>query len=395
MSTEIRPRRIHIPQARLDDLADRLARTQWPAELPGGGDSHGVSAERVRALAKYWQTEFDWRALEHRLNSYQQFVTEIDGEEIHFLHIRSARPDALPLILTHGWPGTVVEYLDVIAPLASPGSDEQAYHLVIPSLPGSGFSGPTRSTGWGTARTARAWAELMHRLGYRHYGAVGNDAGSMISPAIGRLDPEHVVGVHVTQVFSFPSGDPNEFAGLSEADHAALAYLEWFQDNKYAFNLLHGQQPQTIAYALSDSPVGLLGWQAQLFGGHLDPDFVLANVSIHWLTGTAASAIRFYYEDAHARTPRERSSTPIGLAMFAGDFQSIRAFAERDHTNIVSWNSYDLHLPSGGPTDVVGHYSAHEAPEMLVADIRQFFNTVMQAPRNTEDSAKLGAAARG
>ena len=141
--------------------------------------------------------------------------------------------------------------------------------------------------------------------------------------------------------------------------------------------------------------MGLLGWQAQLFGGHLDPDFVLANVSIHWLTGTAASAIRFYYEDAHAQTPRERSSTPIGLAQFAGDFQSIRAFAERDHTNIVSWNSYDPHLPSGGPTDVVGHYSAHEAPEMLVADIRQFFNTVMQAPRNTEDSAKLGAAARG
>ncbi|WP_219419281.1 epoxide hydrolase family protein [Pseudonocardia nigra] len=363
--TAIRPFRVEIPQAQLDDLHDRLRRALWPDELPGVGDAYGVPAGRVRELAAYWLDGFDWRAVEARLNAHPQFVTAIDGEDIHFLHVRSSRPDATPLVLTHGWPGTVMEYLDVIAPLTEPESaDDPAFHLVIPSLPGSGFSGPTRSTGWNRYRTARAWAELMARLGYERYGAVGNDAGSLVSPEIGRVDGEHVVGVHVTQLFSFPSGDPAEFAELTEADHAALAHLQWFLDNKFAFNVLHSQQPQTIAYALADSPVGLLGWNAQLFADTLDADFVLANVAIHWLTGTAGSAIRFYYEDAHAgEQTSDPTTTPTALAMFANDFHAIRPFAERDHKNIVSWNSYD----------VGGHYAAHEAPGALVGDIRQFF----------------------
>ncbi|WP_199430564.1 epoxide hydrolase family protein [Qaidamihabitans albus] len=372
--TAIRPFRVDIPQARLDDLNERLRRALWPDEPAGVGDSYGVTVGRVRELAEYWLDGFDWRALEARLNAYPQFTTEIEGEDIHFLHVRSSREDATPLVLTHGWPGSVVEYLDVVELLTEPASAEDpAFHLVIPSLPGFGFSGPTRGTGWDRHRTARAWVELMHRLGYERYGAVGNDGGSMISPEIGRLDPEGVIGVHVTQLFSFPSGDPAEFADLSEADQAALRHLQWFHDNKMAFNILHSQQPQTLAFALADSPTGLLAWNSQLFGYGIDREFVLANVAIYWLTGTQASSIRFYYEDARAEHPAEPTGTPTALAMFAGDFQSIRRFAERDHHNIVSWNSYDTGGSGASGADAAGHYAAHEAPEVLVGDIREFY----------------------
>ncbi|MDP5227426.1 MULTISPECIES: epoxide hydrolase family protein [Arthrobacter] len=379
-NTAIRPTRIDIPQDRLDDLATRLERALWPDELPGVGDSYGVPLGRVRRLAEYWRNGFDWRSVEARLNSFPQFVTELDGEQIHFIHVRSSRPDAIPLILTHGWPGSVFEYLDIIGPLTEPEDPSApAFDVVIPSLPGFAFSGPTRSTGWNRYRTAAAWAELMARLGYERYGAVGNDGGSMVSPEIGRLDPEHVVGVHVTQLFSFPTGDPSDFADLSEEDQAGLQHLQWFYENKMSFNILHSQQPQTLAYALADSPVGLLGWNIQLFGEGLEDEFVIANVASYWLTGTAGSAIRFYYEDAHAeQQPSGQTTVPTGLAMFAGDFQSIRKFADRDHAAIVSWNRYDVNVPGGGPNDAAGHYAAHEAPEVLTADIRGFFGLVTE-----------------
>jgi uncharacterized protein (TIGR03086 family) len=368
----LRPFRAEVPQSALDDLRARLQRALWPDDLPA---EYGVTNERVRALAEYWLEKFDWRTFEARLNAYPQFLTEIDGETIHFLHVRSSRADATPLVLTHGWPGSVAEYLDLIGPLTEPESPgAPAFHLVIPSLPGFGFSGPTKAAGWGMYRTAAAWAELMSRLGYESYGAAGNDAGSMISPEIGRLAPEKVVGVHVTQLFSFPSGDPAEMADLSEADQAALAHLQWFYENMFSFNQLHSQQPHTLAFALADSPLGLLAWNAQLFGEHLDADFVLANVALYWLTGTGGSSIRFYYEDAHTTShPAEPTTVPTALAMFKGDFQSIRRFAERDHANIVSWNAYDAGTGAGGPRDAAGHYAAHEAPGVLVADIRQFF----------------------
>ncbi|WP_330250840.1 epoxide hydrolase [Nocardia sp. NBC_00565] len=371
----IRPFSIDIPQDKLDDLADRLHRTLWPNELPGVGDSYGVPGDRVRALAEYWLDSFDWRALEAKLNSYPQFTTEIDGENIYFLHIRSARADALPVILTHGWPGSVLEYLDVIELLTAPESaDAPAFHVVIPALPGIGFAGPTHSTGWTMRRVAQAWIELMDRLGYDRFGAIGNDGGSMVSPEIGRLVPDRVVGVHVTQLFSFPSGDPAEFESISPADLAALEHLKWFQDNKMAFNILCSQQPQTLAYAISDSPVGLLGWNAQLFGESLDAEFVVGNVALYWLTGTAGSSVRFYYEQAHsADRPTGPTTAPTALAMFKGDFQSMRRFAERDHRNIVSWNSYDSGSVVGGPNDAAGHFAAHEAPELLIGDIRRFF----------------------
>ncbi|GAA1754260.1 epoxide hydrolase family protein [Luedemannella helvata] len=369
--TSIRPYRVAIAQADLDDLAARLANVRWPDELPGVGGAYGMTTARVRHLTEYWRDTFDWRALEARLNAYPQFVTEIDGEQIHFLHVRSARADATPLILTHGWPGSVVEYLNVIEPLTAPADpDAPAFHLVIPSMPGYGFSGPTRSAGWHRWRIAAAWRTLMARLGYERYGAVGNDAGSMISPELGRLDGEHVIGVHVTQVFSFPSGDPAEFEKFTPTDYAALQHLQWFYENKFSFNTVQSQQPQTLAFALADSPVGLLAWNAQLMGESLDDEFVVSNVAIYWLTRTGGSSIRLYYEDAQ-HTPETDGPTtvPLGVAMFAGDFQSMRPLADRDHANIVSWNSYGTE----NPDEVGGHYAAHEFPDVLSRDIRTFF----------------------
>jgi pimeloyl-ACP methyl ester carboxylesterase len=371
--TDITPFRVDVPQSALDDLRERLGRAIWPSVLPGTGDRYGVPEDQVRALATYWLEEFDWRAFEARINKHPQFTTEIDGQTIHFLHVRSDRPDATPLVLTHGWPGSVVEFLDVVEPLTAPPAGEPAFHLVVPSLPGVGFGGPTTTPGWGVDRTARAWVELMHRLGYDRYLAGGNDGGSMISPVMGRLDPDGVIGVHVTQLYSFPSGDPAEFADLSADDQAALGRLQWFQDTKSAFNVLSSQQPQTLGYALADSPLGLLAWNAQLFSAAEDPEFVLANVATYWFTGTGSSAIRFYYEAAHADRPAEGPTTvPIGLAMFGADFRSVRRFAERDHRNIVSWNAYDLVDPDPESRDAGDHYAAHQHTGTWLADLRAF-----------------------
>ncbi|MFV2098614.1 epoxide hydrolase family protein [Micromonospora sp. LOL_014] len=365
MNDDIAPFRIDVPQADLDDLTLRLSRTRWPDQIPGSGWDYGVPVDYVRRLVDHWQTGYDWRRWEATLNAYPQFMTEIDGQDIYVLHVRSPRPDSLALILTHGWPGSVVEYLNVIGPLS------RDFHLVIPSLPGFAFSGPTRERGWNRHRTARAWAELMRRFGYQRYGAIGNDAGSFVSPELGRVDSDRVVGVHVTQIFSFPSGDPAEFASLTPADHEALRALQWFHENKMAFNVLHSQQPQTLSYAICDSPVGLLGWHAQLMGEELDPDFVLTNVMLYWLTGTATSATRFYYEDAKVGAAEAAGPTtvPIGLAMFAGDFVSIRTFAERDHQRIVRWTGYG----EGG------HYAAYLAPDVLSHDVREFFAALPQS----------------
>ncbi|MGW0431747.1 epoxide hydrolase family protein [Micromonospora sp. NPDC003197] len=364
-NTEIKPFRIDVPQADLDDLHRRLDETRWPDELPGVGWDYGVPVGYVKKLADYWRTGYDWRAWEAKLNQYPQFTTEIDGQNIHFLHVRSTHEDALPLILTHGWPGSIVEYLNVIEPLTNPADGEQAFHLVIPSLPGFGFSGPTKERGWNRYRTAKAWAELMRRLGYDRYGAVGNDGGSFVSPEVGRIDPEHVVGVHVTQIYSFPSGDPAEFEKITPEELKGLEVLQWFNDNKMSFNILHSQQPQTLSYAIFDSPAGLLGWNSQLFGDDpdIDADFVLTNTMLYWLTGTATSATRFYYEDAKAEAPKEPTTVPLGLTMFAGDFVSMRTFAERDHKNITHWNSYDRG----------GHYAAHIVPDALATDLRAFY----------------------
>ena len=360
--TAIRPAPVRVPQADLDDVRERLARTRFTDAIEGADDVYGTPVARVRELVRHWLEEFDWRRdVEDRLAAYPQLETEIDGQRVHFLHARSGRPDAVGLLLTHGWPGSVLEYLDVVDRLTAAG-----YDVVLPSIPGFGFSGPTTERGWDVHRTARAWAELMRRLGYARYGAVGNDGGSIISPEVGRVDPAHVIGVHVTQLFSFPSGDPAELADLTEDEQAALAHLQWFWDTMGAFNVLQSQAPQTLAHALADSPAGLLGWNSQLMTG-LDPAFVVANAAVYWFTRTTGSSLRFYYEMAHPVAPVEPpgpTTAPTALAAARGDFASIRRLAERDHADIRRWTVYE----EGG------HYQAHVAPEQLATDVLEFFD---------------------
>ncbi|MGW2648650.1 epoxide hydrolase family protein [Streptomyces sp. NPDC001393] len=361
-NTVIRPFRIEIPQTDLDDLRDRLARARFTDAYKDADGEYGTPVSRVHRLVEYWRNEFDWRAHEARLNAVPQFVTEIDGQDVHFLHVKSGRPGALALILTHGWPGSQAEYLDAIEPLTAAGFD-----LVIPSIPGFGFAGPTRERGWNVQRTARAWVELMDRLGYERFGAVGNDAGSMISPEVGRVAPDRVVGVHVTQVFSFPSGDSAEMDDLTQEEQTALAKLQWFWENLGSFNQVQSQQPQTLAHALTDSAVGLLGWNIQLLPEDLDDEFVIANVAAYWLTNTVGSAMRFYREMAlDAERPQGPTTVPTALCGSAGDFFGIRRFADRDHKNIVRWNVYDT----------PGHYTAHQAPQILARDITEFFGEI-------------------
>jgi epoxide hydrolase len=368
----VRPARIEIPQRDLDDLRSRLERTRWSDELVGAGSDYGVPTSYVRRLVEHWLGAYDWRTWEARLNQFGPSETVIDGQRVHFLHVKSPEPNAFPLILTHGWPGSIVEFLDVIAPLTDPashgGNAADAFHVVIPALPGYGFSGPTRERGWHNLRIAAAWAELMARLGYDRYGAVGNDAGSMISPELGRVDPDHVVGVHVTQLFSFPSGDPDEMKDPSADELAQLQTLQWFYENKFSFNVLMAQQPNTLGYAIDDSPVGLLAWLAQLLGEELDPDFVLTNVMTYWLTRTGASAARLYYENAHARRPTDPTTVPTGVAGFGGDFYGIRRLAERDHKRIVRWTTHDHG----------GHFAAHKVPDLYVSDVQAFFREIGQ-----------------
>lgn len=364
-ATAIRPFTVAVPQAELDDLHARLDRTRWTDEIAGSEGVYGLPLAKVQALAAHWRA-FDWRAFEARLNAFPQFTTEIDGQQVHFIHVRATAPSGEAsgkpaLILTHGWPGTVLEYLEVIEPLTAAGHD-----VVVPSIPGFGFSGPTTERGWDTARVARAWVELMRRLGYDRYGAVGNDGGSMISPEVGRLDPEHCVGVHVTQLFSFPSGDPAEMADLTQDEQAALAHLQWFWENLGAFNTYQSQSPQTLAFALADSPVGLLAWNGQLLADQ-DEDFVIGNVAISWLTRTSGSSMRFYFENAKSEyRPTEPTTTPTALSSWANDFQSIRRFAERDHSDIRQWK-----LRDGG-----SHYAAHTDSADIAGDIVEFYGSI-------------------
>jgi pimeloyl-ACP methyl ester carboxylesterase len=310
MSTREEPFRIDVPQADLDDLDARLARTRWPDELPGVGWSYGVSKDYLAELAEYWRTGYDWRGHEARLNEIPQFTTTIDGQNVHFLHLSSPEPDAIPLVISHGWPSTVYDFLDILGPLTDPrshGADPaDAFHVVAPSLPGFAFSGPTRDTGWGVNRIARAWAELMRRLGYQRYGAQGGDFGSLISPALGRIAPERVLGVHVNALADAATpADPSELDTLSAADReqAKSNQLWWYSHSGYATQM--ATRPQTIAYALNDSPVGQLAWNLEWFldwdptqtrQAAINRDAILTDVTTFWLTATAGSAARLYRE---------------------------------------------------------------------------------------------------
>lgn len=361
--SDVRPFRIQVADEELTDLRERLERVRWTEELPDSGGEYGVPLAWVQEHATYWRDRYSWREREAHLNSFPQFTTTIDGQRVHFVHVRSAEEEALPLILSHGWPGSFVEFLHLVGRLTD-GDEKPRFHLVIPSLPGYTFSGPTTTAGWNTRRIAFAWAELMRRLGYGRYGAVGNDWGSEISLDLARIEPNRLVGVHVTQIPSLPVGKPGELDDLTPEEDAALADRQWFLEHMGAYHQMQAQQPQTIAHALADSPIGLLAWNGQIFASQgVDADFAITNVMLYWLTRTAASAMRLYYENARVSPPADRTSVPVGLAQFSNDFQSIRPFAERDHASIVSWNRYP----------VPGHYAAHQSPDLLAGDIRAFF----------------------
>ena len=356
----VTPYRIDIPQAQLDDLHERLDRTRWPDELPGVGAAYGAPLAEIRELADHWRHGYDWRRHEAELNELPQFTTTIDGQNVHFIHVRSADPGALPLILTHGWPGSIVEFLDVIGPLS------ESFHLVIPSIPGFGLSGPTTETGWSNARVARAWAELMDRLGYDRYGAQGGDLGAIIGPDLARLVPDRVVGVHVNaaSVGFIPLGPVDE-SELSDAERVRLGKIRHFMTEEWGYNQLQSTRPQTLAYALTDSPAGQLAWIAEKVAAWsaepIDRDRLLTNVMLYWLTGTANSSSRIYYENMHAWSMPENSGVPTGVAVFAQDV-SIRRYADEANT-IVHWT--ELHRG--------GHFAALEAPDLLVDDVRAFF----------------------
>ena len=367
--------RVDIPQAGLDDLDRRLAATRWPDELPGVGWSYGVARDYLTELVEYWRTGYDWRAQEKLLNELPQFTTEIDGATVHFAHVRSPEPDALPLIMTHGWPSTYADFLDLTGPLTDPrshgGDPADAFHLVIPSLPGFAFSGPTRETGWATMRIARAWAELMARLGYTRYGAHGSDFGALISPDLGRADGEHVVGVHVNAatVGFIPFEEVDEET-LTPVERERYARQQLFMNEGNAYFQLQATRPQTLAYALTDSPAGQLAWIVDKFKEwthpaadlpSIDRDRMLTTAMLYWLTGTAGSAARIYYETMHATDWPYRTEVPTGVAAFAEDIP-IRRFAEQAN-NITHWTDFETG----------GHFAALEVPDLLVGDVREFF----------------------
>ncbi|MGY0062270.1 epoxide hydrolase family protein [Streptomyces sp. LZ34] len=395
--TTIRPFRIAIPQALIDDLNARLANTRWPGELPGVGWSRGVPVGYLKELADYWRTSYDWREQEAALNAHPQFVTTVDGQNLHFLHVRSPEPDATPLMLLHGWPGGFADFLDVIGPLSDPrshgGDPADAFHLVIPSLPGFGFSTPLAGPGMNAARMAEVLDRLMARLGYQRYGVQGYDTGSWVAPRMGRQAPERVIGIHLNAMITFPIGAEGETDGLSEPDQRRWQRLQHANDGYLQCN---AKRPQTVTYGLHDSPAGQLAWIVEKFKEltwpedglpeeSVDRDRMLTDISLYWFTGTAGSAAQVYYEEMSATAwtdsgdgadwsgeegdwsgeggdwSPQRGTVPTAVLVSAHDV-TVRRWAERDH-NITAWTE----LEEGG------HFLAMEAPDVLTADIRSFF----------------------
>jgi epoxide hydrolase len=378
----MRPFRIDIPQADLDDLDRRIAATRWPDEITGDGWDRGVPLGYLKELAEYWRASFDWRAAEERLNQFPQFVTEIDGVNVHFLHVRSPEPNAMPLLITHGWPGSVAEFVNVIGPLTDPaahgGDPADAFHVVIPSIPGYGFSGPTGAPGWDVTRVSRAWRELMSQLGYDSYVAQGGDWGMPISLHLALADPDHVAGVHVNMFVTFPPEDPAAFADLDAADQARLQFAAGFEQTSAGWRHIQSTRPQTLAYALTDSPVGQLAWIVEKFKewtdsdtapeDAVDRDLLLTIVTIYWLTATAGSSAQLYFESNRLDFVKTwggpwNLAMPIGVASFPADaVRPIRRWAEPLLPTLSRWTEFDRG----------GHFAAMEQPALLVDDIRAF-----------------------
>ena len=380
MSEAIEKFQIDIDDALLEDLRRRLAQTRLPDQIEGSGWEYGIPGDYLRELVDYWRDEYDWRAQEARLNELSHFRTRIDGQSIHFIHARSAQPDALPLLITHGWPGSVVEFLDVVPRLTQPeaygGNAADAFHVIAPSLPGYGFSEPTRTRGWDVPRIARAFVELMSRLGYARYGAQGGDWGAQVTTRIGALDPQHCAGIHL----NMPIGvRPEEPCPLSEQDKADLAAMARFQSEESGYAIEQGTRPQTLGVALNDSPAGLLAWIVEKFrawsdcDGHPENSYtrdrLITNVMLYWLTQTAASSARLYWESRHGGMWEEKPTfvgVPTGVARYPKEVVRFpRTWVERQY-RVTHWAD----MPRGG------HFAAMEEPELFVEDLRTFFRTV-------------------
>lgn len=367
----LEPFRIAVAEADLVDLRDRLTRARLPQPAPGDGWEHGTPNAYLAGAVTHWLEGYDWRAVEDRLNALPRFRTVVDGQVLHFVHVESPHPHAMPLLLAHAYPGSSAEFMDMVGPLTDPvaygGRAEDAFSVVAPDAPGYGFSQPVTETGWTTARTARAYDTLMRRLGYERYGVHGSDRGAMVARELGVMARDGFLGLHVLQLFSFPSGDPAEMERLGPDDYAALQHMQWFQ-SVGGYNAMNSTRPQTVAVGLSDSPVGLLAY-SELFesfgnGTSLVPlDTVLTAVSIAWFTNAAAGMSRSYLEDDRAEASPAVNASPTGVAVFADDFRTVRVFADRDNSDIRHWSTFGRG----------GHYAALEVPHVLIGDIRAFF----------------------
>lgn len=373
-SADIRPFTVAIGQADLDDLDQRLANTRLPRPTAVDNWDLGTPNSYLQETVDYWRDGFDWRGQEARINEFPHYLTDIDGQTVHFIHVPSAEPDATPLLLVHSYPGTFADFLDMIAPLTDPvahgGKAEDAFSVVVPSIPGFGFSTPLAGDGWTLARVARTFDTLMRRLGYESYGSHGSDMGAMVSRELGLLNPPGFLGMHVLQLFSFPSGDPAEFEKLEPKDYAALEHMQWFQ-SVGGYNAINASRPQTVAVGIADSPVGQLAW-SELFNSFgngtslVTRDQILTAVSLYWFTNTQATAGRYYYEEARSGAEPAINTAPTGVAVFQDDFTSIRSFADRDNSNVVHWSEF----PEGG------HFAALELPDQVAGDIRSFFGAL-------------------
>jgi pimeloyl-ACP methyl ester carboxylesterase len=374
---EITPYEVRIDDAVIDDLRARLARTRFPDQIEGTGWEYGVPVAYLRDLVEYWRNDYDWRKHEARLNELEQYRARIDGQQIHFVHARSPHADAFPLLLTHGWPGSVIEFLDVIPRLTHPelhgGDAVDAFHVVAPSLPGYGFSEPTRAPGWDTARVARAFIELMPALGYARYGAQGGDWGAQVATRIGALDPQHCAALHL----NMPIADrPEEPIALSDDDKAGLAAMQHFQREESGYALEQSTKPQTVGAALNDSPAGLLAWIVEKFRAWSDcdgdpetvftRDQLLTNVTVYWVTQTITSSARLYWEHMHSRETPAPVTVPTGVARYPKEVLRFpRGWVEQRY-NVVHW----AEMPRGG------HFAAMEQPELFTADLRTFFRAI-------------------
>jgi pimeloyl-ACP methyl ester carboxylesterase len=390
-AAEIRSFQIEIPEEQIDDLRRRIAATRWPAKELVTDRSQGVQLATLQELARYWTGEYDWRKCEARLNALPQFTTEIDGVEIHFIHVRSRHENALPLIMTHGWPGSVIELLETVGPLTDPtahgGGPGDAFHLVLPSLPGYGFSGEPAELGWDPGRTARAWAELMRRLGYTRYVAQGGDLGAIVTDVMGRQAPEGLLGIHINLLVA-SIGLEDQLPAESEQERAAHDAVNTFTTDGFGYFLEQSTRPQTIGYALLDSPVGLAAWlldhdtdsyykisRAFVDGepvGNLTRDNIVDNITLYWLTGTGASAARWYWEVGRAQAAAGAAgqappavSVPVGFTTFPGEiFAAPRSWVEQVYPNSTYFNEVDRG----------GHFAAWEEPELFAEEIRAAFH---------------------